>query len=156
MYQFLSVHSCVDGHFGCFHVLVIVYLAAVDVWVPVSFWFWSSPLIDLVVGWSDHMVAQFLPCNGTSILFSLVAVTSLHSSNSVEGMHFSKATSVFIVCRLCSDGHFDWCEVIFFSSLDLHVSNYSWCWAFFHVGVNLITKTWGQTLCPWPDEQIKK
>ena len=59
-------------------------------------------------------VAQFVPFNGTSILFSLVAVTSLHPSNSMEGTHFSKTTLVFIVCILFADGHSDGCEVYFF------------------------------------------
>ena len=97
----------VDGHFGCFHVLVIVNLAAVDVWVPVTFLFQTSRLIGPVVGLLDHMVAQFLPFTGTSILFSLVAVTSLHPTNSTEDKHFSKTTSVFIVCRLFAHGHSD-------------------------------------------------
>ena len=92
-----SVHSRVSWHFGCFHFLATVNLAAVDVWVIVSFRFWSSRLIGPVVGRPDHMVAQFLPFNGTSIRFSLVAATSIHPTNSIEGMHFSTTPSAFIV-----------------------------------------------------------
>ena len=103
MYHLLFVHSCVDGHFGCFHVLFIVYLAAVDIWVIVSSRFWSSRLRGPVVGQPDHMVAQFLPFNGTSILLSLVAVTSLHTTNTIEGTDFS-TPSACIVCRHFADG----------------------------------------------------
>ena len=36
IYIFL-IHSSVDGHLGCFHALAIVYSAAVNIWVHVSF-----------------------------------------------------------------------------------------------------------------------
>ena len=106
MYHFF-VHSCVDGHFGCFHVLAIVNIASVPIGVSLPIRFWSSAVTGPVVGLPDHMVAQFLPFNGISILFSLVAVTRLHPTNSIEGTLFSKTTSVFNVCRLFADGHSD-------------------------------------------------
>ena len=37
MYRILFIHSSVDGHLGCFHVLAIVSSAAVDIEVHVSF-----------------------------------------------------------------------------------------------------------------------
>ena len=38
MYHILFIHSSVDGHLGCFHVLTIVNSATVNTGVHVSFW----------------------------------------------------------------------------------------------------------------------
>ena len=37
MYHIFFIHSSVDGHFGCFHVLATVNSAAVNIGVHVSF-----------------------------------------------------------------------------------------------------------------------
>ena len=37
MYHIFFIHSSVDGHLGCLHVLVIVTSAVVNIWVQVSF-----------------------------------------------------------------------------------------------------------------------
>ena len=36
VYHIFLIHSSVDGHLGCFHVLPIVKSAAVNIWVHVS------------------------------------------------------------------------------------------------------------------------
>ena len=37
IYHIFLIHSYVDGHLGCFHVLAIANSAAVNIWVHVSF-----------------------------------------------------------------------------------------------------------------------
>ena len=37
MYHVFFIHSCVDGHIGCFHVLAIVSSAAMNIGVHTSF-----------------------------------------------------------------------------------------------------------------------
>ena len=38
MYHNFFIHSCVDVHLGCFHVMAIVNSAAMNIGVHVSFW----------------------------------------------------------------------------------------------------------------------
>ena len=37
MYHYFFIHSSVDGHLGCFHVLAVVYSAAMNIGGHVSF-----------------------------------------------------------------------------------------------------------------------
>ena len=37
MYHIFFIHSSVDGHLGCFHVLTIVNSAAMNIWGHISF-----------------------------------------------------------------------------------------------------------------------
>ena len=37
MYHNFLIHSCADGHLGCFHVQAIVNSASMNIWVHVSF-----------------------------------------------------------------------------------------------------------------------
>ena len=62
MYRIFFIHSSVDGHLGCFHVLVTVKSAAVNIGVRVFFFFelWFSQGIRPVVGLLGHVAALFL------------------------------------------------------------------------------------------------
>ena len=57
MYHIFFIHSSVDGHLGCFHVLAIVNSAAVNTEVHVFFRLWFSPGIteDEMVGWPHRL-----------------------------------------------------------------------------------------------------
>ena len=98
-----SITSCiffipfsVDGHLGCFHILVIVNRAAVDIGVHVSF--------RIIV------FSRYMPRSGiagsygsfweTSILFSIVAVSLYVSTNTVGGFCFLLPSPAFVICRL--------------------------------------------------------
>ena len=56
----IFIHSSVDGHLGCFHILVFVNSAAVNIWLHVPF---GSPFsLDICPGveLQGHVVALFL------------------------------------------------------------------------------------------------
>ena len=54
------IHSSVDGHLSCFHVLAIVNSAAMNIVVHVSFSVLVSSGYKSVVGLLGHMVVLFL------------------------------------------------------------------------------------------------
>ena len=60
VYMYIFIHSSVSGHLGCFHVLTIVYSAAVNIGVHVHFESWFS--LDRCIGVRllDQMVILFL------------------------------------------------------------------------------------------------
>ena len=60
IYHNFFIHSSVNGHLGCFHVLAIVNSAAVSNGIHVSFSILVSSRYILGVGLLGHMVILFL------------------------------------------------------------------------------------------------
>ena len=79
----------------------------------------------------DRPSSGYAWLNGSSIftlsrhLLCVFITGSYHVPLRNEGAHFSTTPSAFIVCRIFADGHYDWCELIVFCNLDLHVFNNS-------------------------------
>ena len=123
MYHIFFIHLSVNGHLGCFHDLAIVNTASMNIGVHVFLELWFSLGICTGVGLMGHMVILFLVFKGTSIWFSIVAVSIYIPTNSTRGFLFATPSPAFVVCRFSDDAHSNRSEVIPHCSFDLHFSN---------------------------------
>ena len=123
----IFIHLAVEGLLSCFHVLVIVNSAVVDIGVHVSFWisiFVFFPNIYPGVELLDHMVVLFL----VSLWNQLYCFPSCPYQVAFppivkEGSLFSASSPAFVICRVFDNSLSDRHEVISLCFFDLHFSN---------------------------------
>ena len=99
MHHNLCIYTSVNGHLGCFHVLVIETSAAANIGAraSLSFMVFSGYLSSR--GIVDHMVILFLVFKSISMLVSIGAVSIYILSNRERGFLFSTSFLACIVCR---------------------------------------------------------
>ena len=114
----IFIHSFIDGHLYCFHILTVISNPARNIGVHVSFRinvfvFYGGILRSGIAGACVSTVFSFWFLFLTiSKLFSIVTSSICFLTGIIWGFSFSTFWLRFVSCIIFDDSHFDTCKVI--------------------------------------------
>ena len=128
MYHNFLIHSSVDGHLGCFHVLTVVNSASENIGVHVSFstmvfsgYMPNSGIVGSYSSFTPHFLRNLH-------IFLHSGCINLGSHHQFKRIPFSShSLRHLLYIDIFGNGHSDWYKLIPHCSFDLHFSDNDCC-----------------------------
>ena len=114
----LFIHSLVDGHLDCFHLLAIVDSAVVN--IHIQAFFWTSVFNSFEVEWLSHMIILGLTYWWTAKLFSQHAHHFTFPLANVRGFQFPTFSPTLAIVCLFYSSYPNALEMVHHCGFDLH------------------------------------